>query len=193
MQKYILIIIAVAIIIIGFFGYQYFLKSQVPIANVQSNSNIQTVDTMVSEQLSDDVIINAINRFEEIYLIKDLESGVYKAGPSDGYSSYTVKLIAKGDLNEDGLKDAFVYSRGCGGSCGSSFNVIINKGSSLVNIFRVSPDGIDKFGAGASSINNITINNGVISIDADIHSYNKSDINSIFTYKLTGGNLVKIN
>jgi hypothetical protein len=150
---------------------------------------IGSADAITLNQLSDTTIINAINKLYKLQFTKNTQ-GSYESSSTLGGSDY-INSITRGDINGDGMQDAFVYWTHCGASCGSSFTIVINKNDSSASALDVIPEGIVISGASQSSINKVIINSGTITINADIYQMGGTASNLDLTYKLVGSNLVK--
>lgn len=201
----IIILVIVALVLFGgVLAYQYYAaKSQIQNPNVQSNpnvSNTQTLGTKTVEsnevegsgvQMSDDVIIKTIDKLEGIDLKKESNSKFYIYSSPTG--THTINLIAKGDLNGDGLQDAIIWADVCGATCSIYFLAVVNNDNNLPEAFNVVADGILTSSAKRSGVKSIAIKNGIVSINADIFDkFNGDRINQTFNYKLVGKNLVKL-
>jgi hypothetical protein len=187
----IIIVIVSAILFGGVFAYQYFSKSQNPISNFQLNSNSKNTNVKTINEISDILIVNSIDKLEQIQLVKNAQGKYYAKYPKMG-GEYTIGKIVKGDLNGDGLQDAFVWSGVCGGSCGSVFAVVLNNGRAY-NFSNL--DGFVSGGASQYSVKDINITNGLISMKVEIPE--RGDLTptttTILNYKLEGSKLIKIN
>jgi len=159
------------------------------IVNSNTFSIVAPTNQTVSQQLSDIAIISAINKLEGIQF-KQNAQGTY-AATRPGGQNYTINLITKGDLNGDGFQDAVVSGLGCGASCGSTFIVVINKNGNSTGAFFVDPGGFVMSGANQYGIKNISINNGILTINANIYNGASTTVLPL-NYKLVGENLVKI-
>ncbi len=144
-----------------------------------------------STSLSDEQIISSIEKAEHVKLTKD-SNGVYNGPVEGGIFIFSVNTIAKGDLNEDGLEDAYVWGTSCGGSCGSGFTLILGHLRGPLFLKPQPPDFIGA-GAGQYSIESMVIEDGIITIVADTHDYTGGNSKLItLRYVLDGGKLVRI-
>lgn len=183
----IIIVVAVIIVFGGVFAYQYFSTQK---TNNQPQVQNQ-INQTASQQLSDAVIIDAIDKLEVIKLEKNAQ-GIYEAKYPEMQGGYNINLITKGDLNGDRFQDAIIWSTGCGASCGSIFTIIINKNGDLSDVFNVDPEGFVTGGAAQYAVKNISIENGIISIKVEIPAFDGSTTNTTLDYKLIGKNLVSL-
>jgi len=147
-------------------------------------------DQTAAKELSDALIINAINKLNGIQLEKNAQ-GKYEASMPEIQGGYNINLITKGDLNGDGFQDAFVWSTVCGASCGSVFTAVINKKDSTVSAFNVVPEGFVMSSAAQYSVKIINIDSGIIKIKAVVPQFDGTTVDQDLNYKLVGNNLVK--
>ena len=195
----IIIIIVVAVVLVGgVFAYQYLatqkadnqLLSEQQTQNQQQNTEDPlNVDINI---LSNDKIIDSIEKIFNAEFTKN-DQGKYEAISEQTQSSSYINSITKGDLNNDGIEDAFVWGTGCGASCGSFFIVVINHNENLVDSFSVSPEDFVMSGAAQYAVKDISIDSGIISINARVPNFDGTTVDSVFNYHLVGNNLSKIN
>lgn len=78
------------------------------------------------------------------------------------------KVIAHGDVDGDGFQDAIVEEISCGASCSVSLAVVLNNNNSTTTLIQSSQGNFapayNGSGATKSSITNISIENGIISL-----------------------------
>ncbi len=187
----IVIIFAAAVVLLGgVFGWQYYRNSKLQDTNYNQIQNQKLENAAVL--LSEENILSAIENLEMIKLQK--YNNFYRSAPEGGQGIYWYGLdsITKGDLNGDGMEDAFVSSTGCGASCSSIFTIVISQKGASPKTFRVFPPYFVGSGAGQYSTNTITINNGTISIGVNIPQFDGQITRSTLSYKLVNENLEKI-
>ncbi len=187
----ILIIVAAAAVLFGgVFGWEYYVNPNFTNINLNQVQSKKLKNVTVS--LSEESILSAIEKLESVKLQK--YNNLYRSAPEggQGISWYSLDSITKGDINGDGLEDAFTSSTGCGASCGSAFAVILNQKDTPPKAFRVFPPYLVASGAAQYSVNNITIHNDTISIEVNIPQFDGQITKSTLNYKLTNENLEKI-
>lgn len=192
-----LILAIVVIVILGTGGYLVYKSYSVPKQTADKEQNTtpktetpvvnKTADQTVTQQISDTIIINSISKIVNVNLTKNSQ-GKYSGTYTNVRGGFDVAFIAKGDLNNDGLEDAVVAGTHCAASCGKFFGIVINKGENLTDTFSVVPEDFVMSGATQYGVENIVINNGIISITT---AYYPDDTLTL-KYKLVGKNLVKI-
>ena len=180
----IITLIVVILIALGAAAYFYYTLSLCG-ANCASPEEQSLINE--TKVLSEEMIVNRIEILSNIELVKNTK-GTYEARQTEGYSLFTVNTITKGDLNNDGLEDAFVWGTGCGASCGSIFFVVLNQGNNTDG-FTVAPEGFTSSGAGKYSIESAKILNGILSLNIRIPHYDGTSTSSQVEYKLQGNSL----
>jgi hypothetical protein len=149
-----------------------------------------------SLQLSEEEILGAVEKLENLELKKN-KQGLYESSMKEfsvkGYG-ITINSITRGDVNKDGLEDAFVFITNCGASCGSTFIAVINKDKSVPDAFLINDpeEGIVTAGATQSEIKKITIKNGIIAINANVANADGSLLPVLINYELIGKKLIKV-
>lgn len=153
-----------------------------------------TTTNQVKTSISDSAIAKAVGSLFEVNFVKDSKGDYVTSlsGGGNGSQYFSINRIVRGDLNSDGLEDVFVWTIGCGASCGSNFAVLINQKTAPVPAFVTPPEGFISSGASRYSINDIKISNGKLIITAVIPQFDGQTVTSILSYKLVGKNLVKI-
>ncbi|KKR65385.1 MAG: hypothetical protein UU06_C0020G0012 [Parcubacteria group bacterium GW2011_GWB1_40_5] len=118
--------------------------------SLRKTNKTEPVDTIATEKvqtLTDADFINAL-------------------GDSEALES---KVVARGDVNQDGYEDALVQSMHCGASCGVDLLIVLNDKNTTAKVFE--PTDYLGFepayrGSGAvkSDLSDITIKDGIISL-----------------------------
>jgi hypothetical protein len=161
------------------------------------NTNIENQD---HKSLTDEAIVNIFNvepKGSEIpnYKFKEYKKGTYstaeQGGTGEGYN--WISDFIRGDINSDGYEDAVIEDGSCGASCSSNRIVILNNKDGTAREIRNGFDVIVPSSAAQSSIEKVSIDNGVISLTG----YGFADVKDWHTletaeYKLEEERLVRI-
>jgi hypothetical protein len=154
-------------------------------AGNQASSSSASNNSGSLKALTDTQIIETLNKSSSSNF-KDCGNGHY-CYESDGWH-YDIINIWKGDINNDGYEDAFVYSGGCAASCGTSLGVVMNNKDSTLSSFGASSDLILGVSAQKTGIKDIKIKDGVIYITATCW-YGKCD-DGTKSFRLIGNVLI---
>lgn len=80
-----------------------------------------------------------------------------------------IKVLARGDINQDNFEDAIVIAYSCGAGCTYSLNVVLNNNNQSVNAKYMDFDGVEGSPAAFKSLlSEISINDGIISITGSL-------------------------
>lgn len=182
-KSFVLLTIVLTLIICG----AVFLSK----VNEEKNKNQITENRTNQKVLTDEEIAKAVGQTVggknfSFVLEKNPITGFFEHIDQYGYTDVTVQIIARGDLNNDGNEDAVTQSHVCGATCGVMFTVILLGDSGVPDTFSVSPEGIILSSAVQSRIKNISIDDGVITIDyTDYSSGSDNYIERVDRYKLS--------
>jgi hypothetical protein len=120
------------------------------------------------------------------------------------------KVVARGDINNDGYEDAIVQDMHCGASCSIGLLVVFNQQNSSVKLFT--PEKYETFepaymssSAAKSQITSVSIKDGIISLtgyglscggdrtkDTDLCTEEKWRVLKTVNYKFDGTNLIQL-
>ncbi len=107
----------------------------------------------------------------------------------DKKSGFDIVSVAQGDLNNDGVEDAFVWATWCGASCGSQFVVILGNSTGKPRAFQLPaslpPEGILTSSANQDHVKSMNIENGILSINLE----NRAET---LRYRLSGKFLIRV-
>jgi hypothetical protein len=133
----------------------------------------KTADT--DDQEIDNALFALIGKDEQP--AKKLEFGKYQI--FDGHGQISVENMSRGDLNGDGMQDAFVQELWCAASCGQQFALVL-KTETGVQAYKVVPPDIETAGYKQYTIKSTDIENGRVNIVA-----NNGTKDISFAYTLT--------
>lgn len=113
------------------------------------------------------------------------------------------RVLARGDINNDGFEDAIVQEIHCGASCGVTLAVVLNENNTTVKLMDINSynnfePGFRSSGAATSDVKNITITKGVITFTGsgldcgDSCTAEKWDEVKTIKYKYQNGTIVRM-
>ncbi len=162
---------------------------EVSSANVKADASISA--------FTDDSILTALNNSGKDYKIFRIAAGEFgnQTTSTPKPPVEDIKVVARGDVNDDGYEDVVVAGLWCWASCGNSLGVIINSGGkeAVSKYLDSGFPGWEGSGAGKTTLKTVVIKDGIISVTAqNFNDFKGTSSDITRRYRVEGTTIVEV-